>query len=312
MVSPSSVWFKKRIWVAPILLAAILITVQVLATIFGLSFYRNYFYLVMIVFVVALVAFLSERVEKVRSLNQLNEELEEERKKLEAANEELESFAYSVSHDLRVPLRAIDGFSRILVEDYEENLDEEGKRLINIIRVNTRKMGQLIDDILQLSRAGRQEMNLTKLDLESLFQSAFRELEQSNPDRNIQLEMEPLPPIYGDRTLLGQVISNLLANSIKFTSPRKTALINVGFQVGKNEYIYHVQDNGVGFNMKYSGKLFGLFQRLHGQDEFEGTGVGLSIVQRIIRRHGGDVWAEGKVDEGATFYFSLPIRNDEN
>lgn len=308
----SSVWLNKRIWFAPVILAAILISVQLLAAIFGLRFDSDYFFLVMIVFVVVLVAFLSERIEKVRSLNRLNEELEEEREKLEAANQELESFAYSVSHDLRVPLRAIDGFSRILVEDYQEELDDEGKRLINIVRENTKKMGQLIDDILQLSRAGRQEMNLTKLDLEKLFQSVFDELKQSNPDRDIQLEIEPLPQVYGDRTLLQQVISNLLSNSFKFTTPRETALIKMGFQVGKNEYIYYIKDNGVGFDMKYSGKLFGLFQRLHGQNEFEGTGVGLSIVQRIIRRHGGDVWAEGKVDEGATFYFSLPIKTDKN
>ncbi len=308
MVLSSSVWLNKRICFAPVILAAILISVQLLAAIFGLRFDSNYFFLVMIVFVVVLVAFLSERIEKVRSLNRLNEELKDEREKLEAANQELEAFAYSVSHDLRVPLRAIDGFSRILMEDYQEELDDEGKRLIDIVRENTKKMGQLIDDILQLSRAGRQEMKLTKIDLEKLFQSVFDELKQSQQDRDIQLEIEPLPQVYGDRTLLKQVISNLLSNSFKFTT-RKTAVIQVGFQVEKNEYIYYIKDNGVGFNMKYSGKLFGMFQRLHGQNEFEGTGVGISIVQRIIRRHGGDVWAEGKVDEGATFYFSLPIRN---
>lgn len=309
MVSSSSIWLKKRIWVAPIVLAVILIFVQVLASVLGLSFYRNYFYLVMIVFVMVLVAFLSERIEKVRTLNNINQELQEERKKLEAANQELESFAYSVSHDLRVPLRAIDGFSRILVEDYQDELDGEGKRFIDIIRQNTKRMSQLIDDILHLSRAGRQEMNLAKLDLESLFQSSFNELKQSHQDRDIRLEIEPLPTVYGDRALLQQAISNLLANSFKFTATRKTALIEVGFQVKKDEYVFHVKDNGVGFNMKYSDKLFGLFQRLHGQDEFEGTGVGLSIVQRIIRRHGGDIWAEGKVDKGAIFYFTLPVRN---
>lgn len=303
----SSVWLNKKTWLAPTLLAAILIFIQVLAKAFGFAFYEDYFYIVMIIFVVVMVAFLSERIEKVRSLNRLNEKLMDEQKKLEDANQELEAFAYSVSHDLRVPLRAIDGFSRILVEDYQEELDDEGKRLIGIIRENTKKMGQLIDDILQLSRAGRQEINLTQLDLESIFQNVFNDLKQSSKDRNIVLEMEPLPKVYADRTLIQQVISNLLTNSFKFTAPRENALIKVGFKVGKNEYIYYVKDNGVGFNMKYSSKLFGLFQRLHGQNEFEGTGVGLSIVQRIIRRHGGDVWAEGKVNEGATFYFSLPI-----
>lgn len=307
----SSVWFNRRTWFAPLLLAAILIFIQLLANRFGFSFYDDYFLIVMFIFAVIIVAFLSERIEKVRSLNRLNEELEEERKKLEDANKELEAFAYSVSHDLRVPLRAIDGFSRILVEDYQKELDEEGKRLINIIRENTKKMGQLIDDILQLSRAGRQEINLSQLDLESIFENVFNELKQSHEERDIILDIEPLPQAYGDRTLLQQVISNLLANSFKFTTPREKAVINVGFEVGKNEYIYYVKDNGVGFNMKYSGKLFGLFQRLHGQNEFEGTGVGLSIVQRIIRRHGGDVWGEGQVDEGATIYFSLPIIKGE-
>lgn len=305
----SSVWLNKRTWFAPVLLAAILIFIQVLAQSLGFAFYKNYFYIVMLIFVVVIIAFLSERIEKVRSLNELNNQLLEEQKKLEDANQELEAFAYSVSHDLRVPLRAIDGFSRILVEDYQDELDDEGRRLISIIRDNTKKMGQLIDDILQLSRAGRQEINLTQLDIESIFQNVFNELKQSNEDRNIVLEMEPLPEVYADRTLLQQVISNLLSNSFKFTNTRETAEIKVGFEVGKNEYIYYVKDNGVGFNMKYSDKLFGLFQRLHGQNEFDGTGVGLSIVQRIIRRHGGDVWAEGKVDEGATFYFSLPIPN---
>lgn len=306
----SSVWLKRRTWFAPVMLAALLIFIQILANWFGFAFFEDYFLIVMIIFVVVMVAFLSERIEKVRILNKLNEELKEERKKLEDANDELEAFAYSVSHDLRVPLRAIDGFSRILVEDYQEDLDDEGKRLIDIIRENTRKMGQLIDDILQLSRAGRHEINLTEIDMESLIQNVFNELKQSNPERKIDLDLEPLPRVYADRTLLQQVISNLLSNSFKFTTPRETALIKAGFQVGKNEYIYYIQDNGVGFNMKYSGKLFGLFQRLHGQNEFEGTGVGLSIVQRIIRKHGGDVWGEGEVDKGATIYFSLPIIKD--
>jgi two-component system sensor kinase len=306
----SSIWLNRKTWFAPILLAAILIFIQLLANRFGFPFFEDYFLIVMFIFAVVMVAFLSERIEKVRSLNRLNEELMEERKKLEDANDELEAFAYSVSHDLRVPLRAIDGFSRILVEDYEENIDEEGKRLIGIIRENTKKMGQLIDDILQLSRAGRHEINLSEIDMESLIQTVFNELKQSNQARDIVLELEPLPQVYADRTLLQQVISNLLSNSIKFTIPRDTAIIKVGFQVAKKEYVYYVQDNGVGFNMKYSGKLFGLFQRLHGQNEFEGTGVGLSIVQRIIRRHGGDVWGEGEVDKGATIYFSLPITNE--
>ncbi len=305
----TSIWRKSRTWLAPAVLAVILITVQIMASVFGFNFYTDYFFMVMFVFAVVMVAFLSERIEKVRNLNRLNMELDEEIKKLEDANKELEAFAYSVSHDLRVPLRAIDGFSRILVEDYQEKLDEEGERLIGIIRENTKKMGQLIDDILQLSRAGRQEMNVTELDLESIILDVFVEIKQSSQERDIQLEIEPLPTVYGDRTLLQQVMINLLSNSIKFTKPREIATIKVGSKEGEGEHIIYIKDNGVGFDMKYSGKLFGLFQRLHGQNEFEGTGVGLSIVQRIIRRHGGDVWAYGKVDEGATFYFSLPHKN---
>jgi light-regulated signal transduction histidine kinase (bacteriophytochrome) len=307
----TSIWFKRKTWLAPVLLAGILIFIQVIAKGLGVTFSDDYFFLVMFIFAVVTVAFLSERIEKVRSLNKMNQELEKERQKLEDANKELEAFAYSVSHDLRVPLRAIDGFSRILVEDYQDELDDEGKRLINIVRENTKKMGQLIDDILQLSRAGRQKMNISKLDLGSLFRGIFEELKLSNSGRNVQLEVKPLPVVYGDRTLLQQVISNLLSNSFKFTAPRQTAIIEVGGKKGKNENIYYVKDNGVGFDMKYSGKLFGLFQRLHGQDEFEGTGVGLSIVQRIIRRHGGDVWAEGKVHQGATVYFSLPNKRNK-
>jgi two-component system sensor kinase len=305
----TSVWMKRRTWFAPVFLALILIFIQLLANRIGIRFYEDYFLIVMFIFAVVIVAFLSERIEKVRSLNRLNEELEKERKKLEAANKELEAFAYSVSHDLRVPLRAIDGFSRILVEDYQDDLDDEGKRLIGIIRENTKKMGQLIDDILHLSRAGRQEMNITQIDMASLFKNTFDELKRTHEDRNIELELETIPPAYGDRTLLQQVISNLIANSIKFTTPRDPAIIEVGSKKGDKENIYYVKDNGVGFDMKYSSKLFGLFQRLHGQNEFEGTGVGLSIVQRIIRRHGGDVWGEGKVDQGATIYFSLPDKN---
>lgn len=305
----ASVWWKKRTWLAPVLLASILIFIQVFARQFNF-FSEDYFLLVMFIFVVVIVAFLSERIEKVRVLNELNEKLEKEREKLEDANQELEAFAYSVSHDLRVPLRAIDGFSRILVEDYEDELDDEGKRLIDIIRENTKKMGQLIDDILQLSRAGRQKMRISKIDMEGLVRNVFEEIKLSNEDQDVHLEIKPLPTAYGDHTLLQQVINNLISNSFKFTAHREPGLIEVGAEKGKYENIYYVKDNGAGFDMKYVNKLFGLFQRLHSQEEFEGTGVGLSIVQRIIRRHGGDVWGEGKIDEGATIYFTLPNKKE--
>jgi two-component system sensor kinase len=259
----------------------------------------------MFIFVIVIVAFLGERIEKVKSLSDLNEKLDKERSKLEDANKELDAFAYSVSHDLRVPLRAIDGFSRILVEDYEDKLDKEGKRLINIVRGNTMKMGQLIDDILQLSRVGRQEMRISEINMEALVKNVYEELKSSS-NKNILLKVKSLPPAYGDRILIQQILINLLSNSIKFTKSGETAVIEVGSKKGHDENIYYIRDHGVGFDMKYVNKLFGLFQRLHSQEEFEGTGVGLSIVQRIIRRHGGRVWGEGKVDGGATIYFTLP------
>ncbi len=306
-----SIWRRKRTWFAPIFLAAILIFILLFYQRYGTLFSEIYFQLVMIMFIAIIIAFLGERIEKVRILNELNGNLKKESEKLEDANKELEAFAYSVSHDLRVPLRAIDGFSRIIMEDYEDKLDDEGKRLLNIIRENTKKMGQLIDDILLLSRASRQEMRISPIDMESLVVNVFEELKPSIKDRDIQLEIKPLPPAYGDRTLLYQVFSNLISNSIKFTRFKEKAIIELGIEEGKDENTYYVRDNGAGFDMKYINKLFGLFQRLHGSDEFEGTGVGLSIVQRIIRRHGGRVWGEGKVDEGATIYFTLPNKMEE-
>ena len=305
-VISKSIWRRKRTWFAPVFLAAILIFIQLFYQRFGASFSDSYFQLVMIMFIAIIIAFLGERIEKVRILNESNENLKKESEKLEDANKELEAFAYSVSHDLRVPLRAIDGFSRIVIEDYEDKLDDEGKRLLNIVRENTKKMGQLIDDILLLSRAGRQEMRVSSIDMESLVMDIFGELKPSIENRDVQLEIKALPPAYGDRTLIYQVLSNLMSNSIKFTRIKEKAIIEVGANERKDENVYYVKDNGAGFDMKYVHKLFGLFQRLHGTDEFEGTGVGLSIVQRIIRRHGGRVWGEGKINNGATIYFTLP------
>lgn len=283
-----------------------MIVIQPISNTLGLNISEDAFRLILLMLIVVMVALLSERVERVRSLRKLNEELSEQAEKLADANDELEAFAYSVSHDLRVPLRAIDGFSRIMVEDYEDVLDEEGIRLLNIIRDNTKKMGQLIDDILLLSRAGRQDMNSTEIDLKSLAQSVYNDFSNQTEDRNINFTVEELPVIYGDRALLYQVYTNLIGNAIKFTSNKDPAEINVGYEDKKKEYVLFVSDNGAGFNMKYINKLFGLFQRLHSPQEFEGTGVGLTIVQRIVKRHDGKVWGEGEVDNGATIYFSLP------
>jgi two-component system sensor kinase len=227
---------------------------------------------------------------------------------LEASNKELEAFSYSVSHDLRAPLRAIDGFSRVLLEDYIDKLDDEGKRYLNIIGSNTKKMGQLIDDLLLFSRLGRQEIRRSDINMEKLVKTVFEELKLAVPERKLQFTINALIPAQGDQAMIRQVFVNLLSNAVKFTRPKETAVIEVDGRSEGDENIYAIRDNGVGFDMKYVNKLFGVFQRLHSSEEFEGTGVGLAIVQRIIHRHGGRVWGEGKVGEGATFYFSLPAK----
>ncbi|PKL66643.1 MAG: two-component sensor histidine kinase [Methanobacteriales archaeon HGW-Methanobacteriales-1] len=297
---------KKIFLLIPVVVAIALIVIQPISNSLGLNISEDAFRLILLMLIIVMVALLSERVERVRSLRKLNEELSEQAEKLADANDELEAFAYSVSHDLRVPLRAIDGFSRIMVEDYEDELDEEGIRLLNIIRDNTKKMGQLIDDILLLSRAARQDMNSTKIDMKSLAQSVYNDFSNQTENRNINLTIDELPATYGDRALIYQVYTNLIGNAIKFTSKKDPAEIIVGYEDKKGEYVFFVSDNGAGFNMKYINKLFGLFQRLHSPEEFEGTGVGLTIVQRIVKRHDGKVWGEGEVDNGATIYFSLP------
>jgi len=230
-------------------------------------------------------------------------------KLLEVTNKELESFSYSVSHDLRAPLRAIDGYSRMILRDQRDHLNDEAKRKFDLIRTNTQMMGRLIDDLLSFSRLGRLEINMSKLDMEGLVNDVWMELQIINPDRKIDFNIQSIPPGQGDRTLIKQVYSNLLSNAVKYTKSKDKAYIETGGYQERNENIYYVKDNGVGFDMDYYDKLFGVFQRLHSTDEYEGTGVGLAIVQRIIHRHGGRVWAEGQVEEGAVFYFTLPIKD---
>jgi hypothetical protein len=224
---------------------------------------------------------------------------------LEEANRELSAFSYSVSHDLRSPLRAIQGFSKILLEDYSTQLDQQGQHYLDVVSTSTRQMGTLIDDLLTLSRLGRAEMTLSEIDMKDLAQAVFRELQRDGPERKLELVIHDLAPARGDRSLIRQVLVNLVSNAIKYTRPREVGVIQVGSRKEKDETIFYVQDNGVGFNPKYKNKLFGVFQRLHSAEEFEGTGVGLAIVQRIVLRHGGRVWAEGKVGEGAAFFFTL-------
>ncbi len=222
------------------------------------------------------------------------------------ANKELEAFSYSVSHDLRAPLRAIDGFSRILAEDYADVLDAEAKRLIRVVRQNTRHMGQLIDDLLAFSRTSRQPLNPSNINMGGLAEAIFYELTDEQQRESVVFKIKSLPKITGDATLMRQVWHNLIGNALKFSHKREKPRIEIGAIERSDEVVYYVKDNGVGFDMKYAHKLFQIFQRLHTSQEFEGTGVGLSIVQRIIKRHNGRVWAKGKLDSGATFYFSLP------
>jgi light-regulated signal transduction histidine kinase (bacteriophytochrome) len=224
---------------------------------------------------------------------------------LEAANKELEAFSYSVSHDLRAPLRAIDGFSQVLLEEYQELVDEKGKNYLQRIRLGAQRMAQLIDDMLNLSRVNRGELNYRAVDLSTMAESVAEELRQSQPDRIVDFKIQKGLSVYGDDRLLRIVLDNLLGNAWKFTSNHPTACIEFGLLPEKERTVFYVRDNGAGFNMKYSDKLFGAFQRLHNTTEFPGTGVGLATVQRIIHRHGGQVWAEGETEKGATFYFTI-------
>ncbi|MDP3970176.1 MAG: PAS domain S-box protein [bacterium] len=224
-----------------------------------------------------------------------------------SVNKELELFSSAVSHDLRAPLVAINGFSEMLVEDYAPKLDEEGKMMLSSIRQSTQLMGKLIDDLLAFSKAGIGEMTMNDVEMTAMVKTIFEELKSANPSRNIILNIAELPRTRVDSALMTQVWTNLISNAIKYTKNKKEAVIDVTFMTEKGEIIYAVKDNGVGFDMKYIDKLFTAFHRLYNQEEFEGTGIGLVTVKRIIERHSGRVWAEGKEGEGATFYFALPV-----
>jgi PAS domain S-box-containing protein len=224
---------------------------------------------------------------------------------LTQSNAELERFSYSVSHDLRAPLRAINGYAQAVLEDYGAALDAEGKRFLGVIRDSAKRGGELIDALLNFSRLGRQPLSLEPVDLTELARGVVDELRRSG--EGIDVIVDPLPPTRGDRTLLRQVLANLIGNAIKFSRGRPHPEIEIGARREGAAVVYFVRDNGVGFDMRYADKLFGVFQRLHRADEFEGTGVGLALAQRIIQRHGGRIWANGKEDGGAMFYFTLPV-----
>lgn len=249
--------------------------------------------------------------EHVRRLNaELERRVAERTAQLEAVNKELEAFAYSVSHDLRAPLRAIDGFSRMLEEDHAARLNDEGRRLLGVVRHSTKGMGQLIDDLLAFSRAGRGELVRARVDMTQLVRDVWASLAPPEELAGVSFRVEPLPEAEADPALTRQVWTNLLSNAYKFTRGRRAPAVEVGSRIEQGRAVYFVRDNGVGFDPRYRDKLFGVFQRLHPSTEFEGTGVGLALVQRIVTRHGGAVWADGAVGEGATFTFTLPVVGD--
>lgn len=255
---------------------------------------------------------ISERKLAEIEIQVLNETLEkkvaERTAQLQVANRDLESFSYSVSHDLRTPLRAVNGYAMMLKEDFEDILGGEGNRIVDTIINNAKLMGQLIDDLLAFSRLGRKEVSLQHTDMHAMVKTCWLQL-TDQMQQSYRLVLHELPPCYADPNLIKQVLLNLLDNAIKYSSKQPNPVIEIGFTQEKMQYIYYVRDNGVGFDMEYSDKLFGVFQRLHSSEEFEGTGVGLALTKRIIDKHGGKIWAEAEPGEGATFFMSIPFKS---
>ncbi|HJZ40983.1 MAG TPA: PAS domain S-box protein, partial [Bacteroidales bacterium] len=245
---------------------------------------------------------------EIKSLNaELEQGIEERTIQLMETNKELEAYTYSVSHDLRAPLRAIDGFARFLMEDYSNVLDDEGKKIVQVIRQNSKRMGQLIDDLLRFSRLSRVEMRFSTVQMKPLVDSVYLEITGEELRKRIHFTVEELMDAKGDEAMIRQVWTNLISNAVKYTAHREPATVTITSKSEDDRVVYCIRDNGAGFDMKYAGKLFGVFQRMHSTREFEGTGIGLAIVKQVIQRMGGKVWAEAEVDRGAAFYFSLPV-----
>ncbi len=264
---------------------------------------------------------ITERKRAEEAIKRLNANLQRRKAELEEANTELEAFSYSVSHDLRSPLRGVDAYSKMLLEDHAAQLDEDGRYMLGQVRASAQEMGELIGDLLAFSRMGRREMQMARCDIARIVLDVFRELEEGHPDRRLKLNLKELPACIADPAMIKEVIRNLLGNAVKFTGQREEGLIEVGI-VGNAKHsmsddsapisVFYVKDNGVGFDPRFTDKLFKIFQRLHRAEEFEGSGIGLALVKRIVDRHGGQVWAEGEIDRGATIYFALPAEAKSN
>jgi light-regulated signal transduction histidine kinase (bacteriophytochrome) len=248
----------------------------------------------------------AELKQAAEELRQRLRELNRRTLELEAANKEMEDFTYTVSHDLRAPLRSMGGFARVMLEDLSGRLDADGERYLNIIHQEARNMGQLIDDLLALTRLGRRELTLGPIDMTELARRVWEDVRVGHKDRELEIEIQPLPGTLGDQAMIRQLLAHLLENAVKFTKGRRPAQIQVSGRSEGDEDVYCIKDDGVGFDMKYENKIYEVFQRMHPQEEFAGTGIGLAIVKRIVVRHGGRVWAESKAGEGAVFCFALP------